>query len=48
MFFGRRVVPEQVYTALRGLHERGLVRRAKATDTRNTHWHSANEEQEAS
>ena len=38
---GRRVVAEQVYTALRGLHGRGLVRRAQATGTRNAHWHSA-------
>ena len=45
---GRRVVAEQVYKALRGLHGRGLVRRAKATGTRNAYWHSANEEQEAS
>ena len=45
---GRRVVAEQVYTALRGLHGRGLVRRAQATGTRNAYWHSANEEQEAS
>jgi len=44
---GRRVVAEQVYKALRGLHGRGLVRRSKATGTRNAHWHSANEEQEA-
>jgi len=45
---GRRVVAEQVYTALRGLHGRGLVRRAQATGTRNAHWDSANEEQEVS
>ena len=45
---GRRVVAEQVYTALRGLHGRGPVRRARATGTRNAHWHTANEEQEAS
>jgi Fe2+ or Zn2+ uptake regulation protein len=43
----RRVVAEQVYTALRGLHGRGLVRRAQATGTRNAHWHRANEEHEA-
>jgi Fe2+ or Zn2+ uptake regulation protein len=45
---GRRVVAEQVYKALRGLHGRGLVRRAQATGTRNAYRHSANEEQEAS
>ena len=39
---------EQVYKAARGLHGRGLVRRAQATGTRNAYWHSANEEQEAS
>ena len=45
---GRRVVAEQVYKVLRGLHGVVLLRHAQATTTRNAHWHSANEEQEAS
>ncbi|TXI53496.1 winged-helix domain-containing protein [Mycolicibacterium mageritense] len=45
---GPHLVLEQVYRALRALHDRGLIDRAHVDDTAHAHWHLPRRSQDAS